>query len=571
MTPNHQTSTLSEKISRMSRWIFWILIIGSFIVLAAAGFYFYQHFKSREVNFSLKAPQSTLLGVPFNIDINIENTSDNLLKDIKLSMVLPEGAAFVSENQEKRVLSRSLGDLNSHNTFQDKIPIIIFENEQSIKKFEITISYFPPTLGPKARFEQTKSVEVAVREPAIKLDLVTPQKVLNNEEFEIEVYYQNISDIDFSNVELELNYPEFFTFKNATPPPSNGNNFWKIGNLSKNSERGNFIIKGSVLGTEKSFFDIKGFLRAEVAGQKYLLNKKESTLNIAPSPLNLNITLNDQPNYIASLDSDLRYKINFRNNSDVGLNDVVIKAKLVGEMFNFQTLRSQGFFNSKDNTITFNAANTPGLQLVPPGGEGFVEFEVKTKETYPIKRMSDKNFILKVEAEISSPTVPYYVAAEKTIGLTELKTKVAGNIKINSEASFIKGTWPPKVNQPSIFNIRWTVVNYSTDVSQIKIRAFLQSGVVWTGQVKSNINTVPNYNERTQEVVWLIDRIAATKGVISKPVEATFQVEATPNITQINQPMPLLSETTLSGIDEFTNIELKSSAQPLDSKAAVVQ
>lgn len=567
----NETPVLPEKVSRISRWIFWILIIGSLIVFAAGGFYFYQYFTSRDIILSLKAPQNTLLGVPFNIDINIENNSDNPLKDIKLSMILPEGTALVSESPEKRALNQNLGDLDSHGTFQEKIPIIVFENEQSIKKFEITISYFPPTLGPKARFEQTKSIELSVREPGIKLDLITPQKVLNNEDFEIEVHYQNISDIDFSGAELKLDYPVFFTFKNATLQPSSGNNFWKIGDLIKNSEKGSLIIQGKVLSAEKSFFEIKGALKAEVSGQKFLISEKAATINIAASPLSSSISLNDQPDYLTFPADRLKYKITYRNNSDVGLNDMVIKAKLSGEMFNFQSLSGSGFFSSKDNTIIWNAANSPELRLISPASEGFVEFEIQTKETYPIKRVSDKNFILKVEAEISSPTVPYYVASEKTIGLADFKTKVAGKITINSEVSFLKGAWPPKVNKPTNFTIHWLVTNYSTDASNIEIRAFLQSGVAWTGQVKSNINTVPTYNERTQEVVWLIDRIPATKGVISKPVEATFQIEATPNITQINQPIPLLSEITLHASDEFTNLELKSSASALNSKVSVVQ
>ena len=570
MNSINESPGLWGKINQISHRVFWILVVGSFIVLTVISFYFYQHFKSQEVNFSLKAPQSNFFGVPFNVDINIENNSDKALNDVKISMILPEGAAFVSESLEKRVLNRSLGDLGAHSNFQDKIPLIVFGNQESIKKFDITISYFPPTLGPKARFEQTKSVEVSFKEPAIKLDLVAPQKVLNNEEFELEVYYQNISDFDFSNVELELNYPNFFTLKSASPQPSTGNNFWEISNLGKNNQ-GSLTIKGSVLGAEKSFFDIDGLLKIEVAGQKYLLTKKTATINIAPSPLNLDIILNDQLNYIASLDNDLRYKINFRNNSDIGLNDVVIKAKLIGEMFNFPSLHTNGFFNSKDNTIIWNAANTPGLRLVAPGADGFVEFEVKTKNSYPIKRISDKNFVLKVQAEISSPAVPYYIASDKTIGLAELENKVAGDIKINSQASFIKGNWPLKVNKPTTFDIHWTIINYSTDVSKIEVRAFLQAGVVWTGQVRSNINTVPVYNERTQEIVWSIDRLTATKGVTSKPVEAIFQVIATPNITQINQRMPILSETNISGVDEFTNIKLKNTAPAIDSNLAVVQ
>ncbi len=556
------------KFSQVSRRLFWILIVGILILMAIAGFYFYQYLTARDIVFSLKAPANAMLGVPFDIEVSVQNNFTNPLKDIKLSMILPEGTAFAAESVEKRTLSRSFGDLDKNSSLQEKIPIIIFGNEQSLKRFEITASYFPPTLGPKARFEQMKSIEVAVQEPGIKLDLIAPQKVLNNEDFEVEVRYQNVSDIDFSGVELELNYPEFFTFKNATASSSAGNNFWKIGDLAKNSDKGSLIIKGSVISAEKSFFEIKGSLKAEFFGQKYLISEKAAGLNIAQSPLALNITLNDQLNYLASLNSDLKYKINFRNNSDVGLNDVVIKAKLTGEMFNFQSLRSQGFFNSKDNTVIWNTANTPGLRLVAPGSEGFIEFEIETKETYPTKRVSDKNFILKVEAEISSPTVPYYVASEKTIGLADLKTKVAGKIIIDG---FIdKGVLSSKVNVPANFTVHWLITNYSTDVRNIEVKAYLQSGVRWTGQTKTNATSTLAYNERTQEVTWLIDRIPATKGVVSKAVEAIFQIEATPNITQIGQPMPLLSETAMKGFDEFGNFELTDSAEPLTTGLQVI-
>jgi len=563
-----KTSGFSAKFSRISRRLFWILIAGIIILMAIGGFYLYQYFTARDIVFSLKAPANIMLGVPFDIEVNIQNNFTNPLKDIKLSMILPEGAAFAAESPEKRVLDRSFGDLDKNSSLQEKIPLIIFGNEQSLEKFEITASYFPPTLGPKARFEQMKSVEVTIGEPGIKLDLIAPQKVLNNEDFEVEVQYQNISDIDFSGVELELNYPEFFTFKNATASSSAGNNFWKIGDLAKNNGKGSLIIKGSVISTEKSFFEIKGSLKAEFFGQKYLISEKAAGLNIAQSPLALNITLNDQPSYLASLNSDLKYKINFRNNSDVGLNDVVIKAKLTGEMFDIQTLHSQGFFSSKDNTVIWNTANTPGLRLVAAGGEGFVEFEIETKEAYPIKRVSDKNFTLKVEAEISSPTVPYYVASEKTIGLADLKTKVGGKIVIDS---FIdKGVLSPKVNIPANFTIRWAIINYSTDIKNIEVKGYLQSGVRWTGQTKTNVTSTLAYNERTQEITWLIDRIPATKGVVSKAVEAIFQIEATPNVTQINQPMPLLSETTMKGFDEFINLELTTSNRTLTTESMVM-
>ncbi len=565
---------------KTSRLLFWIAVFGSLIVLTAGGFYFYQYFTSRDIIFSLRSSSSeTLLGVPFKIEAEVKNSSSNPLKDVKLSMVLPEGAAFIGENAEKRALNLDLGDLEENTDFQKKIPVVIFENEQTIKKFEVTISYFPPTLGPKARFEQTKSVEVVVRDSGIKLDLITPQKVLNNEDFEIEVQYQNVSSVDFSGVKLELDYPKFFTLREATIQPSSGNNVWEIGDLVKDGEKGSLIIKGRVLSAEKSFFEIKGSLKIELSGREFPVGEKTATVNITPSPLSLSVFLNNQADYLASPGDNLNYRIVYRNNSDTGLNDVVIKAKLSGEMFNFASVKTPGFFSSGTNTITWNVANTPELRFLNPAIENYVEFQIKTKETYPIKRVSDKDFNLKIEVEISSPTVPYYVASDKTVNLADFTTKIAGKITVKSQAFFSdqgsgivnKGSFPPKVNTPTDFTVHWIITNYSTDVKDVGIKAFLQSGVSWTGQVKSNAETAPTYNERTQEVSWLINRIPATKGVISSPIEAIFQIEVIPNITQLNQLIPLLSETIFSASDEFSGVKLTGSAPALNSGETVTQ
>ncbi|MFH1347038.1 MAG: hypothetical protein ABIH10_02200 [Spirochaetota bacterium] len=574
-------SKIYSKIDKISKPVFWVAIAVFVLAAAGTGFYFYSYLVNRDIAFTLNAPQNVLSGVPFNIEAEAKNNFNNALNDVKISLVLPDGAFFSGESQEKRYYDKNFGDLEKGVNFQERIPVIIISGSQKIEKFDVKISYFTPALGSKARFEQTKTVEVSVGESALKLDISTPKKVLNNEDFEIEIYYQNISSIQFENTELKLEYPNFFTFKNATLAPSSGNNVWKLNSLPAKGTEGSFIISGKAVNSNDSLsnFEIIGELTAEISGQKYSINKKSAQISIASSPLVLSISLNNSKNYVASLKENLKYKISYRNSSDTGLNDIVITAKLTGEIFDFKTLSGNGFFDSKNNIITWNVANTSNFRILNPGGEGYVEFQIQTKENYPIKRQGDKNFTLDISAEISSPTVPYYVSSDKTISFANIKNNVSGAVAIAAKVFFYdpssginnKGQFPPKVNQPTNFTIHWTITNYSTDISNVKISAFLQSGVRWTGQVKSSINSTPSYDERTQEIVWNIDKILATQGVILSPIEAIFQVEATPDITQTNQPMPLLGQTIIQAKDDFNNLVLTNSTTPLTSGANVAQ
>ncbi len=560
---------LLTKFSRLGRWVFWIFISLTAVAAGFTAFYFYNSPGNRDVNFSLKAPSSVLLVVPFDLEFEFKNNSGNVLKDVKISTILPEGTGFVSESQERRAFDKSFGDLNPGDKFQDKISIVVFSGSESVQQFELKTSYFTPGLGSTVSFGQTKSINITIDKPALSLDLTAPQKVLNNENFEIEIHYQNVSDVDFSNAELKLTYPSFFVFEKASSSPSIGNNVWKLGDLAKNGEQKTIIITGRVLSAEESFFDVRGSLSAEIAGQKYLINEKAASLSIAPSPLIMNITLNDQTNYLASLGDNLRYKINYSNNSDVGLNDVVIKAKLIGSMLDLSSFQSNGFFDSNSATITWNAANTPALRVLSAGANGSVEFMLRVKDNYPIKRVSDKNFVLEVQGEISSPTIPYEVASDKTISLANLKTKVSGKVAIDTQ--LIKGNLPLKVNTPTDFTIHWLITNYSTDISGVEVKTFFQSGVKWMVQVKNTMsNSTLTYNERTQEVIWLIDKIPATKGVVSSPAEVVFQVEVTPNITQANQTMPILSETNLKARDEFSGVNLTSQYRTLNTQEPVM-
>jgi hypothetical protein len=91
--------------------------------------------------------------------------------------------------------------------------------------------------------------------------------------------------------------------------------------------------------------------------------------------------------------------------------------------------------------------------------------------------------------------------------------------------------------------------------------------------VSSNADTSPVYDSQTGQVSWDIPSIPATTGLLGAPLEAIFQIEATPAVNQVGTDIPLLGATTLSATDLFTNLPLratalaKTSALPDDTQA----
>ena len=539
--------------------------------MAGGGFVYYyvsQYQKSKELNFEILSPNKVMIAKPFELSVNIENKSQSVLRQPKIVINLPEGAISLDKFSDAGVIEQTLDDMAPAGLVKKKFNVVLVKDEQVVKKFNVNFSYLPEKLN--TRFEKSQSVEITVDQPVISMNLITPQKVFNREIFDINVNYQNLNDYEYKNARLQIVYPANFTFKQASVSPSLGNNIWQLTQLAKGIQN-NINIKGSLEGPDRSFSEIKLRLYVTFGQKEYMINEKSANLAIAASPLSLSVLANDNLDYLALAGDQIDYLIKYKNNTDVGLSDVILKVNLQGAMYDFSTLSTTGFFDSRSNAIIWNAGNTPEFKLLQPGTEGEIRFVINVLNSFPIKRMFDKNFILKVQAEINSPTVPYNVSSDRTVGYANLETKIKGALEIIPSLVYISGSYPLVANRSSVFEIRWQIKNYSTDVKDVKISSVLQSGVKWLNVVKSNIETVPVYNVRTGEVEWNIAKILATKGIISKPVEAVFRVEVTPNVAQAGQKFNFLNETSVSAVDEFTNSQISFMTNVLSTEENVSQ
>ena len=553
------------------RWVIAAIVV---LVLAAAAIYyfFFRPQPGPNVSLEFKKPDVILLGDPFSINVSASNYSDVVLKDSKLSISLPDGVSFTGQSSDQRILEQAVGDLGPGSVSEQKFNLIVSSGAQSVKHVEAKFVYSGAT-DSKAQYETDSALDFIVGQPAVSLTINMPQSVFSDNDFNITVNYTNNASHDFQNVHLKLDYPPAFQFKMSTvAAETSGNNSWNLGTLSGGSQ-GTIAIKGNMVGQGNSSFGLVGIVTADFLGTTYTINTQTANITIAQPPLSLDISVNGGTNYIASSGDTLNYVLSYKNNYDVTLNNVTIQARLVGEMFDFTTFESDGTFNSLSNTVTWLTANTPSLSSLAPGESGMVTFSIHLRESYPIRLLSDKNFTVKIQAQIQSPTVPPLTTAQRTLSLANLETKVAGELSIAAKAlwrdaaSVIlnSGPYPPHVNKPTQYTVHWLVTNYSTDVSTVKVSAFLQSGTRFTGVVKSNTQSMPTYDPSTGLVSWIVDFLPATKGVISPPAEAIFQVENTPNVNQVGQFVTLIGQTDIEGVDNFTSSTLKSSAAALDT------
>lgn len=542
----------------MKRILLALLSLG---VVAAGVFAWWmlsQNGKSLDV--VLIAPERIQAGIPVEVSVTMNNESSSELKDAQVSLSLPEGFIFVGVPGRRSVENRPVGTLAANNLTKESFMIMAVGSENIVAKLNASVSYIPGALS--SRFEKVVSRDVVVGESGIEFTIAPPTKVFGGEEFESEITIRNNSSVSFENLSVKLAYPQGFSFHSSTQAAvDSANTTWNVGALSTGGET-TFSLKGAVMGQDNENFEIRGSVTAALGEGEYELVKQVATVALQPSPLSIQVTVAPEVNAVFGTGESLQYRLSYANNTAVGLRDVIVRAKLVGEMFDLKSLKTtDGVLRSSDNTIIWNAARVPAFANLAPNANGFLEFSINTKQSFPITRLSSKNYMVTVQAEIESPTVPPNVSAKKTLGLSSLSNKLRGALNLSvlgyyrdATAGIVNGgIFPPRVGQPTQFTVHWALRNTSTDVENIHLRAFLGPNVRYTGVFKTNLaSSTPAYNDRTQELTWDIPRVQATRGILSDPLELTFQVELTPAANQVQTNPVLVQETTMTYKDAFT-------------------
>ena len=556
---------------------FWGGVTITIIILA--GIYLgWRLIKRGGIVFSVNGPEEVKSGelVPFIIQCS--NNSRVVLENAQINVYLPDGV-FSSENSQQRIVSYSLGEIAPHNEINKKVPLIITGNSQTAKHLKVVLRYRPKTLS--AYFARQVDKTILINGSVFSLNLSYPNQVFQGQTFPLKINWENTTNQSFPAIEVHPEWPSGVTIQDSNPPlvsETGGVGYWNLGSLSGASQgqiMGTIAIAGEVGETKR----VGLVLGMRENNKFYPITKAEGYFELIENPLAISSLINNQTVVSANLGDTLNFTLNYKNNYSTSLRDLNIKTTFKGDAFDYSTVQaSRGHFSSRYHTITWTGNDVSQLYSLPSGASGQLHFSIKLKRDWPMVSLAQKNTILTVQSVIQGHNT---VANEENAVSQDIPQGVCSDtIKLNSlvqlsQESYFRdpashlvntGSLPLRVNQPVTFTIHWKIKNTFNSLKNVEVATVLPDYVNFTGKVAGNYGVnLPQYNAANHQLSWSIPLLSAGAGTIARPLEAIFQIKVTPSSSQSYQAINLLGNTTLQGIDGFTQNNVDITIPPLRS------
>ncbi len=567
---HERPTTLSSQI-RMPFWkkffiVSTLFFLGALIIAVLVFLGNSNLISTRNVDIVVSGPVSVQAGEELELQIAIENKNPTALESVDFIIEYPEGARNL-QNVESELtrFRKSLGRIEPGAIFKEPLRVALFGQAGDEKKFNISLEY--RVADSNAIFVKEKEYIATISSSATSLSVKTLSEVISGQEFTLQITLTSNADIVTKDLLVAVEYPFGFSFKEAAPKPTAGNNSFAVGDLPPQGKRV-ITIRGVMEGQdgESKIFRVSSGTRSQKEEHEVgvVYNQSIAETKIVRPFLSALLFVNGEtlPEYIVSHDGVIDVEAIFTNNLAAKLVDVKVVAELKGDVVDKFSVESQnGFYNSGDNTISWDKNSFPELGELESGAQGKISFNFSLLPLFGARgALREPTVMVAIHTNgnrLSASGVP-----------EEIKNSVERKIKVPSDVEFVPrivyfsgpfqntGPLPPEVERETTYTVIWTAVNSSNHVSNTKVSAVLPPYVRYMG-ISSPGEEALTYNSVSREITWSVGRLEAGSGISAAPREVAFQVVFTPSISQLEQSPTIIGQSTFSGIDEFTKAPIR--------------
>src|SRR3989344_5017745 len=428
----------------------------------------------------------------------------------------------------------SLGTIPAGVIRNENLKVVLFGEQGSVVPIKISLEY--RVEGSNAIFVKEKSYEVTISSTPINLSLDAPLTISPNQDINLNIKVTLNTTKPVSKILLKLDYPVGFQFKSSVPSPTLGNSIWSLGDLAPGAER-SISILGKMLdvfdGEEKSFHISSG---SQSMSDKSMIdvvfNSLSHTVTIQKPFIEAKLFVNGiyQREYATDTRTPVRGEIHWTNNLDTKVNDLEIRAKILGNAVNRKTIDAQeGFYDSNQNLITWNKNSLNIFDEINPGDSGSVNFSLSSLSLFSAMDGLLPDPTINIEVSISGKQLAEGYATKELNNFESGTVRIISDVGFTPKALFYSGPLtntgpiPPKVGQKTSYTIVWSLSNTANQISKAVIRSTLPAWMSFMDAFSPSSEDL-TYNPSTKEIVWNIGRIPKGTGITTASRDVYFQV-----------------------------------------------
>jgi hypothetical protein len=553
--------------------LFFILAIGVSAFMFFGG---WNMISSNNVDIRIIAPTSISSGEQLDLGLSIVNQNRTDLDNVSLIITYPDGSR--NTDGDSQALTReqvNIGLITKGGSKDHSIRAILFGEKGVVKSFNFRVEY--RVKGSNAIFSKEKSYDVVIGSSPILLEVSYPKEVNSGQEITLSLDITSNSTVVMKDTMVKVEYPYGFTYKSSSIKPlrdlttQTSYSVWNISDL-KNGDKKNLKVTGVLVGQnmeDRSF-------RISV-GTADLENNEDFSTDLAVSQVTIGIrrpffdlSVKSQGNNLISIGELSTVMIGWKNTLPDKVINNRIEAVISGNIFDNTRVFGNhgGFYRSLNNSITWDKNTTESLSELSPSQSGQVTFSVGSINNQ-LQIRSTKNPHINIKVTMTGDRSGSN--AETVSSSKEIVIKMESALDISSQSHRNIGPFtntgpiPPRADNETTYTVTWTVTNTTNDLTEAVASATLPVWAVWKGETSPTSERIA-YDPDNRVVTWNIGNVSFGTGYTYSPKEVSFKVGVTPNLTQVGQSLNIISATSISAKDTYTETILKSSDEAVGTR-----
>lgn len=564
--PELKPPGLPPQGQKRKKYLILMASISCLLVLASAlTFLIYRQarpqFRETQIALSIEAPDKITSGDEVLYQVHYSNSSQLAIKNLELTFYFPQGSLT---EQQSLIQNIQLKDLGTGQSGSAEFQAILVGNKGEPKEARAVLAFQPENISSRFQKEAKKDLEIFYQ--PLVLDIELPERISKKQPFNFSLECLNTSEINFNNLAIKVLLPPSLEILSSQPPANeNETNLWPIQILA-GGQRFKINLQAQTEEDEGEFLSLKAQVGRWSESQFEVYSETLEKTQITKPALAISQTVNGQKEYIASPEELLTFKLHYQNTTDIAIPQVIIKAKLEGSLFDFDSLTApESFFDRPGQIITWNWRSKDELVLLGASADDEIEFSIKLKSDLPIRNFSDQNFNVSAAASCDSEKIPFELQTLPVRGEDQVLVKIRSKLTLQTKGYYRDspiantGPIPPRVGEKTTYTLVWQLMNQANDLENLEVRAKLPGHVTWENKISPAEEKII-FNQTSGEVIWKIDKLLANTGLLRPVRQTAFQVSITPSDNHLGQTLTLIGQSQANGLDSFVQEQVTSQA-----------